>query len=102
MIDRTLVPTRRHRRRSKAYAQRAVGGLALIVMHELDALSGHVAEVRERLAVARKARGLGELVRDQVDLLPETRARLTLDQRERLALLHSWVEDLRSGLRVAA
>jgi hypothetical protein len=79
-----------------------VGGLALIVMHELDALSGHVAEVRERLAVARKARGLGDLVRDQVDLLPETRARLTLDQRERLALLRSWVADLRGGLRAAA
>jgi len=84
------------------YAHRAVGGFALIVMHELDALSGHVAEVRERLAVARKARGLGELVRDQMDLLPETRARLNLDQRERHALLHSWVVDLRDGLRAAA
>jgi len=102
MIDRTLVQSRRYRRRSEAYAHRAVGGFALIVMHELDALSGHVAEVRERLAVARKARGLGDLVRDQVDLLPETRARLTLDQRERLALLRSWVADLRGGLRAAA
>lgn len=87
--------------RGELYAQRAVGGLALIVMHELDALSRHWIAVGERLAVARKARGLGELVRDQVDLLPETRARLHLDQRERRALVHSWMADLRSGLRLA-
>ena len=101
-MQRALAVSRQYRRRGGDYAHRAVGGLALIVMHELDALSGHVAEVRERLAVARKARGLGELVRDQVDLLPETRARLNLDQRERRALLHSWVADLRDGLRSAA
>lgn len=89
------------RQRGRAYVRRAVGGLALVVIHELDALSGHVAEVRERLAVARRARGLGELLRDQADLLPETRTRLTLDQRERMALLQSWVADLRSG-RLAA
>lgn len=84
------------------YAQRAVGGFALIVLHEVDAVGRHWVEVRERLALARKARGLGGLVRDQVDLLAETRARLTLDQRERRALLHSWVTDLRSGQREAA
>ena len=83
------------------YLQRAVGGLALVLMHEADALAGHYAEVRERLSVARRARGLGELVRDQMDLLAETRARLTLDQRERRALLHSWVVDLRTGLGAA-
>lgn len=88
--------------RSELYAQRAVGGLALIVLHEVDALSRHWIEVRERLEVARKARGLGQLVRDQVDLLEETRARLVLDQRERRALLHSWVADLRGGLSAAA
>jgi hypothetical protein len=102
MKQRITGISRRSRRRGEVYAQRAVGGFALLVMHELDALSGHVAEMRERLAVARKARGLGELVRDQVDLLPETRARLTLDQRERRALLHSWMADLRGGLRAAA
>ena len=89
------------RERGRLYVRRAVGGLALVVMHELDALSGHVAEVRERLAVARQARGLGDLLRVQADLLPETRARLTLDQRERVALLHSWMADLRSGLKAA-
>lgn len=88
--------------RTELYAQRAVGGLALIVLHEIDALSRHWIEMRERVDVARQARGLGQLLRDQVDLLDETRARLTLDQRERRALLHSWVADLRGGLRAAA
>ena len=86
----------------KVYANRAVGGFALMVMHELDALTRHGVELRERVAVARKARGLRQLVRDQVDLVAETRARLKLDQRERLALLNSWVADLRSGPRLAA
>jgi len=85
-----------------AYLERAVDGAALMLMHEVDALGGHWAELRERLAVASQARGLGELVRSQVDLLPETRARLALDQRERRALLHSWLTDLRGGLRTAA
>jgi hypothetical protein len=102
MMQRALALSRNYRRRGAAYAQRAVGGFALMVMHELDALSGHAAEVRERLAVAREARSLRQLVLDQVDLLAETRARLHLDQRERRALLHSWVADLRHGLRAAA
>ena len=86
----------------RAYLERAVDGATLMLLHELDALSGHWDEVRERLAVARQSRGLGELVRTKVDLLPETRARLTLDQRERRALLHSWLNDLRNGLKQAA
>lgn len=102
MKQRALTLTRTFRRRGERYAQHAVGGLALMVMHELDALRGHAVEVRERLAVARKARGIGDLVRDQWDLLAETRARLVLDQRERRALLHSWVADLRGGLAEAA
>jgi len=79
----------------KAYLARAVDGAMRVLLHELDALGGHWAALRERAAVARKARGLGELVRSQVDLLPETRARLSLDQRERRALLRSWLADLR-------
>jgi hypothetical protein len=102
MMQRALTTSRRYRRRSEIYAQRAVGGLALMVMHELDALSRHVVEVRERLAVARAARGVSQLVRDQLDLLAETRARLVLDQRERRALLRSWVADLRDGAKEAA
>jgi hypothetical protein len=80
-----------------AWLERAVDGAAALVLHELDALAGHWAEVRERVAVAREAGGIGELVRVQVDLLPETRARLALDMRERRALLHSWIADLMDG-----
>lgn len=83
--------------RSRQVAGRAVGGLALIVVNEIDALGGHWAEARERLAVARQARGLGELLRYQFDLLPETRARLALDQRQRRELVAGWWSDLRRG-----
>lgn len=88
--------------RSPGYFARALDGAVRVLRHEVDAVSGHWAEVRERLAVAGKSRGLGDLLRAQVDLLPETKARLTLDQRERLALLRSWLADLRNGLRQAA
>lgn len=102
MKQRAFTPARRPRALGEVYTRRAVGGLALIVMHEIDALVRHGVEVRERLAVARQARGPLQLLREQLDLLAETRARLSLDQRERLALLHSWVTDLRDGLREAA
>jgi len=93
MVRRKLSTARP--RRSHAYLERAVDGVTQVLLHEIDALSGHWAEVRERLAVARQSRGIGDLVRTQVDLLPETRARLVLDQRERRALLHTWWTDLR-------
>jgi len=79
----------------RAYVARALDGATRVLMHELDALEGHWVELRERLAVAREASGVAALVRAQLDLLPETRARLALDQRERRALLHSWLTDLR-------
>jgi hypothetical protein len=102
MVQKELSCMVDRRRRGELFARRAVGGFALILMHEIDALSGHLAELRERIAVARKARGLTQLLREQVDLLPETRVRLTLDQRERRALLYSWVADLRDGVAAAA
>ena len=83
--------------RGRVFIERAVDGATQMLIHEIDALSGHWAELRERLAVARQSRGIGDLVRTQVDLLPETRARLILDQRERRALLHSWLTDLRKA-----
>lgn len=79
----------------RAWLERAVTGATRLLMHEFDALSGHWAEVNERLALAREARGLGELVNAQIDLLAETRARLSLDHRERRALLNGWLADLR-------
>ena len=101
MLSKTLGRSRQEIDRGVAYADRAVGGLALIVAHELNALSGHWAEARERVAVARQARGLGELVRNQFDLVPETRARLALDRRERRELYAGWLSDLRGTPRAA-
>lgn len=69
------------------YAQRAVDTMALVAAHEWSAIGGHAAAVRERWAVARRARGVSELLRDQVDLLPETRARLHQDHQVRRELL---------------
>jgi len=90
------------RRRGGLYAQRAVGGLALVLLHEWDAVVRHGIDVSERLTLARKASGLTGLVRDQWDLLAETRARLAMDHHERRALLNGWVADLRGGPSAAA
>jgi hypothetical protein len=95
MTNKNWNRTKRPRRRGAAYLERAAGGLTLVLMHETGALSGHLAELRERLAVARKARNVAEMLRDQLDLLPETRARLALDQRERRELISRWLSDLR-------
>ena len=77
-----------------SYMQKASVGLALIAVHEWGALGAHYSELRERLAVARRARGAGEMVRDQLDLLSETQARLRQDQQVRRELLRRWVKNL--------
>lgn len=81
--------------RGRLYAQRAIGGLALLLLHEWDSLCRHGIDVSERLAIARNSRSLPGLVRGQLDLLAETRARLAMDHQERRALLHGWFADLR-------
>ena len=76
------------------YVGRAVSDLREIGHHEVDAISGHWSEVGERLAVARVARDVVELLRDQVDLFPETRARMRRNRARRRALLNGLVNDL--------
>ena len=76
------------------YVGRAVNDLRQIGYHEVDAISGHWSEVGERLAVARVARDVVELLRDQVDLFPETRARMRRNRARRRALLNGLVNDL--------
>ena len=66
--------------------ERAIDGAGQIAMHEAGALDNHLLALRERWAVARKARGAGELLRDQFDLLPATRLRLAEDHELRLKL----------------
>jgi len=69
-------------------------GLSLLAEHETNALGDHLQALNRRVRVARKARSLGELLRDQLDLLPDTGARL------RRRLLAGLGRDLRSASRI--
>jgi hypothetical protein len=66
--------------------ERAIDSVGQIAMYEAGALDGHLLALRERWAVARKARGVGELLRDQLDLIPATRLRLSEEHEARLRL----------------
>lgn len=78
----------------EVYLDRVLGGVALIALHEAGSLQGHLEGLGERLRVARRARGLIELLRDQIDLLPESRNRFRRDQRVRRQLWNGFVNDL--------
>lgn len=73
---------------------RVFGGVATLALHEADAARGHVNELGERLRVARRARGVGELLRDQLDLFPESRNRLQRDHDVRRRLWRGLIRDL--------
>jgi len=77
-----------------AYLERVAGAFSLLVLHETGSLQGHAAAVQERLQIARRARGLGELLRDQIDLLPESRNRLRRDHQIRRELWRGWIDEL--------
>lgn len=83
------------------YLDRLLGDVRLLVLHETDALRGHLVAAEERLRVARRARGIGELLRDQVDLLPESRNRWRRDHQIRRELWRGLVRDLRSRPRAS-
>lgn len=89
----------RLKRRVSTYLDRAIGGAALIAVHEANALHGHWSEASERTRVARKARGPRELLRDQVDLLPESKNRLSRDHEVRVQLWRGLVKDLSAPVR---
>ncbi len=74
-------------------------GLSLLAEHETNALGDHLQALNRRVRVARRARSVGELLRDQLDLLPDTGARLRRDQRLRLQLLSGLSRDLRNASR---
>jgi|GEM_PF-1681171 len=65
---------------------RAIDGLGQLAAHEAQSLDRHALALRERLSVARKARGVGELLRDQLDLIPATTMRFAHDHRVRRKL----------------
>ena len=76
------------------YSDRAANGITLLAVHEADALRAHAAALRERWSVARRARSTGEMIRDQIDLLPESRNRVLRDQDVRRQLWRGLVRDL--------
>ncbi len=88
-------------KKAKWYVERAVLDIVALGHHEADVLSGHWSEVGERMAVARRARDLVELVSDQIDLFPETRQRIRRNGQRRRAMLRDLVADL-AGRRLAA
>jgi len=81
------LPTKRLKR-MRVLLGRVVDGLGELATYEAQRLDAHLLAVKEHLAVARKARHLGELLRNQLDLMPATQARLRRDQQQRLQLLH--------------
>ena len=85
----------RIKRKFNAYVDRAVGGAALLAVHEANSLRGHTTEIGERLRVARRSHGLRELIRDQVDLIPESRNRVRRDHEVRMQLCRGLIRDLR-------
>jgi len=74
--------------------ERAIDSVSQIAMYEAGALDSHLLALRERWAVARKARGVGELLRDQFDLIPATRLRLSEEHAARLKLWRQLAEQL--------
>jgi len=80
----------------------AVDGLSVLVEHENNALSNLRTGLAVRIAVARRARSLGELLRDQVDLLPDTHARIRRDHQLRGELLKGLSRDLRRSIRLGS
>ena len=69
--------------------ERAIDSVGQIAMYEAGALDNHLLALRERRAVARKARGAGELLRDQFDLIHATRLRLSEEHAARRKLWRS-------------
>lgn len=86
---------RRRPRRREHYVDRILGGLRLIAVHEVDAAQAHLVAVGERVRVAQQARDFGELLRNQFDLLPESRNRWRRDHLVRRQLWRGLVRDLK-------
>ena len=89
----------RHRRplarRSGIAASRLLDGLSTIALHEADAFNALLIAAGERLRIALQARSAAELLRDQIDLLPESRNRLRHDHAVRRQLWRGLIRDLR-------
>lgn len=85
----------------EVYLDRVLGGVAMIALHEAGAIQGHLESAGERLALARQARSLRTLLREQLDLIPEEKNRLRHDHEVRRALWRGLFRDLRTLRRAA-
>lgn len=94
LVEDRMAGLEQFQRRLDVWIERLQSGVDLLLAHERVAFAGHWSEVGERLAVARRARSAGELVRDQFDLFPESRARLRRDQCVRRALVRGLLSEL--------
>lgn len=94
MLNQNAVGTLRINQRMNHYIDRSLGGVALLALHEAGSLRGHWSDLGVRLSVARRARGAGELLRDQLDLWPESRRRVRRDQEVRRELWRGLFRDL--------
>ena len=54
---------------------------------ERQAVVGHLHGLAGRVAIARRADSFPEMVRDQIELLPNTLARVRMDHKKRMAVL---------------
>ncbi len=84
-----------------APGQRArwVNRLNLIAAHELSALRAHLNATAVRYRLARRARGAGELLRDQFDLTAESMNRLRRDQQDRRELWRGVISNTAAARR---
>ena len=97
MLNKNAAGMLRINGRLNRYVDRGLGGFALIVLHEAGSLRGHWIDLGVRFAVARRARGIGELLRDQLDLWPESRKRFRHDLQVRRQLWRGLARDLSGG-----
>lgn len=79
----------------EVYLDRVLGGVAMLALHEAGALQGHLDAVGERWRLARRAGSVRQLLREQLDLLPEERIRVRHDHAVRRELWRGLVKDLR-------
>lgn len=78
---------------------RVLGGVALLALHETDALHGHASALRERVTVARQARSWRQLLREQRALHARTRRRCRDDHAIRVELWQGLLRDLQPRRR---
>lgn len=90
----TVKPKIRMQDRLFEYWDRASTGVRLLAVHEADALQGHWSALQERWLAARRAPTNYDLLREQMDLVSESRRRFSRDHQVRVELVRGLLKDL--------